>query len=235
MLALALTACGDDGEPEVEDVQEVLSQACDEAADQFAAAPAPTDEASTIEFLEAAFDPTEALHNATFRNFPDDADDVEAALEALRYQTGQYPAVIGDNDTAESVAWEAQGAIAQIDRLTRRLGVLGCEPDAWRLDDYVAITDRRAPRTDAEFLEGLEQVCMTTDLRVTPTLREQIVLFRNGLFALSPSPAQEDLFVQAVDQTLELRYAIDSQFSAEQQSAVNALRTTLAELGALAC
>jgi hypothetical protein len=215
IVLVAAAACGSDDPP---DVVATLTEACTESAAVLAAAPEPVDDASASAFLEAS---DEAARASGFpaRDLADDVDD--PALDGLAFQLDRFPRLIGAHEPVH-VAFEARAAIARLDRFAGELGVPECGAAAWRLDDWVALSDRLADRpAEASYRADVEALCAETfgsvtfggtdalaDVIAATSARRAISDFSREFGRMAPPETLDDEHVDLLAALIDLDFAI---------------------------
>lgn len=154
-LAVGLAACGE----EPANVSEVLTEACGDAREQFAAVPAPLDQGSDSAFLEAADQAAGTVVEAAedLVGLSDDRSIADLIEHLRRFPDGS------DADRLPRVAYETSAAIVRIDGLADTLAVPECGAATWRAADWRAMAAERGTQADeAVFRQDLNRLCAAT-------------------------------------------------------------------------
>lgn len=189
MLVAALAACSDPPPS----VAELLAEACADARDGFAVAPAPTSAAAEAAFVEASHKATRAVamvaNELAVRG--DDRTIADLAWQLYRFPTAS------DADAALGVAQEASAAIMRVDRFAQVLQVPECGRATWRPADWRAMADRHADRpSEAGFRRRINQLCAETFPE--PVLLARGVPLLDALVADTPARSSEDVKARVI-------------------------------------
>lgn len=155
MLAATLVACGQVSLS----VGDALSQACIDARDQLAAAPAPVDADSEAEFIAATREAAGTVASVAddLASRGDDPTIADLAWQLHRLSTA------GVADEVLSTAHQAQAGIVRIDGFARTLQVPACAAVTWRPADWRAVAGRHGHRPDdVTFGRHLDRLCART-------------------------------------------------------------------------
>lgn len=139
-------------------VVEALTEACTDARDGLAAAPAPADNGSETAFRQAAEEATRAVGRV--------ADELagrgdDRTIADLAWQLHRFPSATGDQSVR--AAHEASAAITRIDGLAQVLEVPACGAATWRPAGWRAMASRHADRpSDDTFRHDINQLCANT-------------------------------------------------------------------------
>jgi hypothetical protein len=153
-LVIGVAACGE----APADATDILSTACAEARDVFAAAPAPADADSEAAFLEASDQAVGVVQDA----IGELSGGADASIADLSWQLDDFPT---SSDSAAPLvrAQRASAAIVRIDRFAEALSMPGCGAATWRPADWRTLAGRhKEDRTEAEYQESLNLLCSDT-------------------------------------------------------------------------
>jgi hypothetical protein len=154
-LAAVLAACADDP-PTVADL---LADACAQARDDIAAAPAPGDADTDAEFVNISRQAASAVGRVA-QDLADRGDDTTIA--DLAWQLHRFPEVANGGQSL-AVAQEASAAIVRLDQFADRLQIPECGAATWRPADWRALADRHGDRLRASaFRLRMNRLCAET-------------------------------------------------------------------------
>jgi hypothetical protein len=155
-VAVVLVACG----AQPVRVADTLANACSDARDRLATAPAPTDVASLTAFVDASAEAARAVARAA-NDVADRGDD--QTIADLAWQLHRFPGSSGYPEEVLGIAHEASAAIIRIDRFAEILQVPECGAATWRPADWRALAVWHGNRPgDAGFRREIDRLCAKT-------------------------------------------------------------------------
>lgn len=189
VLALVVLAAGCADSPP--DAGEEVAAACQQAREDFAAAPAPADDGAQNAFLDASAEAVQRV-SVAIAELPENAvglddRDVERTLSDMAWQLNNFPSASGGTPVLET-AHTARAAIVRLDRFAERLDLSECGAATWRPGDWRTLSDRLQDDTDEDaFRQQLNRLCAETF--PNPTMLAE---GRPLLEALAANPTGDD-------------------------------------------